>query len=182
MSCCGAFIMPQDLLPPLAERRPAPGFTLNGRHVFAIVTAFFVVVASVNGYMMYSAFSTMPGLDAGRNGYEVSQRWNGQIDAAAAQDARGWQARGDVARVAEGTRAAAEFRTAAGRPIDGLEVEFSFNHPASRRLDHVVKLVAAGDGRYQAAFETLASPIWDVAIVARRDGEIVYQSRSRKRI
>ena len=174
--------MPHELLPPLVERRKSPGFTLTGRHVFAIVTTFFVVVASVNAYMMYRAFSTMPGLDAGRNGYEVSQRWNGQIDAAAAQEARGWQAQGDVSRLAEGTWASVAFRTASGRPIDGLEVEFAFNHPTSRRLDHVIRLAGAGEGRYQATFEALASPIWDVAIVAWRDGEIVYQSRSRKRI
>ncbi len=162
--------------------RAAKPFILTGRHVLATIVGFFIVVGIANGAMMYSAIRTMPGLDAGRNGYDVSQRYNAEIGAAEAQTRRGWTSDAEIWRVAGGSRAVARFRDAGGAPVDGLTVELAFNHPADRRLDHVVKLSAQGNGGYGANFETLSSPIWDVVIYAVRDGEVVYQSRARRRI
>jgi nitrogen fixation protein FixH len=72
--------MPDDLI--AYGRAPGRAFELTGWHVAAIAFAFFAIVAGVNGYMLSAAIRTMPGLDA-RNGYDVSQRYNAAIAAAA---------------------------------------------------------------------------------------------------
>jgi nitrogen fixation protein FixH len=155
---------------------------LTGWHVLAGLVAFFVTVASVNGFMMYSAISTMPGLDAGRNGYEVSQRYNGEIEAAAAQQTRGWSGEIELVRSEAGTSALVRFTDKGGAPIDGLKVELTLLHPTSRPLDRVLMLTPGASGVYAARIVGVTAGIWDVSLTATRDGERLYQSRNRKRL
>jgi nitrogen fixation protein FixH len=175
--------MPAELIPsPLAQAAPEKSFTLRGWHVLGGLVAFFLTVASVNGFMMYSAISTMPGLDAGRNGYEVSQRYNGEIEAAAAQQARGWIGELELVRSETGTSVLIRFADKAGAPIDGLKVELTLLHPTSRPLDHMVTLTPGASGVYAARIDGVTAGIWDVSLTATRGGERLYQSRNRKQL
>ncbi|MCO4055002.1 MAG: FixH family protein [Bosea sp.] len=172
-----------DLIPsPIAQAAPEKSFTLTGWHVLSGFIAFFVTVVSVNGFMMYSAISTMPGLDAGRNGYEVSQRYNGEIEAAAAQQARGWTGELELVRSEAGANALIRFTDSTGAPIDGLQVELKLLHPTSRQLDHVVMLTPGASGVYAARIDGVTVGIWDASLTATRGGERLYQSRNRKRL
>jgi len=161
---------------PLAAGRKAGAFTLTGWHVLGGLVAFFVTVASVNAFMMYSAFRTMPGLDAGRNGYDVSQRYNGEIRAAAAQDALGWKATAELSRGS----ASVQFLDRTGLPVEGLTVEVSLLHPTSRQLDRALALRPQGSGMHAATFEPLGAGAWDMVITASRDGVRLFHSRNRK--
>ena len=177
--------MPVDLLPAspaAAAPQPASSFVLTGKHVLFGFVTFFLVVGTVNAYMMFAAISTMPGLDAGRNGYDVSQRYNGEIQAAEAQAARGWRSDAELAVSAAGTQATVVFTDKAGAAIGGLDVELRLMHPTSRQLDRAVTLRPISPGTYAAPVGTLGSGAWDVVITASRDGTRLYQSRNRKQI
>ena len=77
-------------------RRP---FRFSGRHMLAILVAFFGVVTVVNVYMAHLATSTFTG-EVTDNGYVASQNFNRWLDEAAREKALGWSA--VVARQADG--------------------------------------------------------------------------------
>jgi nitrogen fixation protein FixH len=181
--CCGAFIMPVELQRPSgAPDIREGGFTLTGYHVLAGLLAFFVIVASVNAYMMTMALTTMPGLDA-RNGYDVSQTWNAQIAAARSQEARHWQVEASLKRTS-GAQAelVISLTDADGRPLTGLDIAARLAHPATRRLDRAAVLTEVSPGRYLALVDGLTRGAWDLVTDAKRDGETVYVSRNRTRL
>jgi nitrogen fixation protein FixH len=171
--------MPIDLMLREAESMPARRpFVLTGRHVLAMMVAFFAVVAGVNGLMMMMAIRTMPGLDA-RNGYEVSQRFNQEIARMGAQDRQAWMADLNVER----NDGAADIRLWISdrqrAAVDGLVITARLLHPANRRLDQEAMLRPAGDGRYGARVPDLSPGAWTVSISANRDGVTVFTSHNR---
>lgn len=162
-------------LPPAARKE----FRLTGWHVLAMLVTFFVVVASVNVYMLTMAVSTMPGLDA-RNGYDTSQNFNREEFAAAeAQAARRWQS---DARMSLENRVLAlhfGFRDRDGKAIDGLAVTALLAHPAQRRLDRAIALAPRGNGLYAAEIDGVDAGAWGLVIEARANGERMFLSRHR---
>lgn len=171
--------MPQDLPNPARrdERKP---FELTGRHVLAVFIAFFAVVGGVNAYMMRAALTTMPGLDA-RNGYDASQRFNGKIADAQAQDARGWKVDATLRAAGQGLSVAVEIAAAGGAPAGDLAVDLRLEHPTNRALDQQVRLAQDAPGSYSALLRGRHSGAWTVLIEARspRTGELLYASRNR---
>jgi nitrogen fixation protein FixH len=183
MCCCGAFIMPQDLPGPArAEAADGPR-PLTGRHVLIMFIAFFAVVASVNGYMMRMALSTMPGLDA-RNGYDVSQRYNGLIADARLQERAGWQADLSVDPTPGGARASLSLTRPDASASAPLEVSLRLDHPVKRSRDIVIAMRQAGPGLYVGATSEPAAGLWTVTITAvdPATGETVFRSRNRTTI
>lgn len=171
--------MPQDLPSPRrAEARKE--FELTGRHVLAIFIAFFTVVASVNFYMMRLAIGTMPGLDA-RNGYDVSQRFNGYIAEAEAQAARRWTADGELRNEAGALAIRLAFAAPEAGATEGLTVSVRLEHPSNRSFDQVVRLAEEGPGRYVARVPGRHTGAWTVVIEARatEGGPLLYASRNR---
>jgi nitrogen fixation protein FixH len=94
MCCCmGALIM-DDFINRQQEMQTGgqqKQRTLSGRTVAICFVGFFVVVTSVNAFMMTMAIKTMPGVDV-KSAYEASQTYNAEIMRAHEQDARGWTA------------------------------------------------------------------------------------------
>ncbi len=172
--------MPDEFVVKSLEKRVTEPFRLTGKHVLAGIVAFFVVIGGVNGFMMYSAISTMPGLDAGRNGYDASQRYNGDIAAAQAQAARGWRADAEITRSGNAAMARVTFRDSGGNPVSGLDVEVQLLHPTRRSLDQHASLQGMSPGSYAAQLAPVTDGAWDVLISASRNGERLFQSRNRK--
>jgi nitrogen fixation protein FixH len=134
MSCCGVFIMPAELTEGVftaqaevrAAKRP---FEFKGSHALALFIGFFAIVASVNAVMMTVAIRTMPGLDA-RNGYDVSQRYNAEIAAADAQNARGWTADARVSLAGGSASITLDLRGASGVSLEQLNPTVTLRHPS----------------------------------------------------
>jgi nitrogen fixation protein FixH len=158
-------------------RRP---FVLEGWHVALMFISFFLVVGSVNGIMLHAATSTMPGLDA-RNGYDVSQRYNGMIGAAQGQTSRGWQADISHVRSMHDTRFTIQLNDAGGRPLQDRAVSLRLSHPALRAADRVVDIQETTPGRYTGVVEGLAAGGWTLSLEVRDEprGEIMFASRNR---
>ncbi len=171
--------MPQDLPNPRGADQAGKPFELTGKHVLAMFIAFFVVVASVNGYMMRQAITTMPGLEA-RNGYDVSQRFNARIAEAHAQDVRGWIADAAIRNEAGRILASVELKDHDGKPLDGLAVFVRLEHPSTKAQDKTLALGPDAPGLYSGASAGRADGVWTVVIEARSaSGDLVYQSRNR---
>lgn len=162
MCCCGCMAMPVELPDPNAVQTREP-FRLTGYHVLAICLTFFVVVAGVNGFMMRQAFQTMPGIDA-RNGYDVSQRYNAELAAAAEQERRGWKTEIRLDRRGSNLDLVLLVNDRDQQPVSGQRVRVRIAHPATRQLDHEVTLGEIGKGKYSAAVPGISAGHWSLVL------------------
>lgn len=159
---------------------PRAEFRLNGKHVLAIAVTFFGIVASVNGFMMRQAFQTMPGLDA-RNGYDPSQRFNKDQEAARERFERGWTSAATLLPAQEGYQLSVQLLDKTQRPLSTLALEVRLAHPADRRRDLTATLTETAPGTYTAHLPAARAGAWDLTIEARRPGdtELLYTSHAR---
>ncbi len=124
--------------------RPVPG-RFTGRHMWAILLAFFAVVFAVNMLMAVLAVRGWTGLVV-PNSYVASQQFNAVLERAAAQKARGWQGR---LAMADGVLSLS-LRDAAGRPLAGFSFTARFSRPVHARDDFVLRLRETAPGVYAA--------------------------------
>jgi len=183
MCCCGTLMLPVEPAAMGSPPRPVhvrTSFTLSGRHVLITLLVFFAVVASVNGLMMRLAISSMPGLDA-RNGYDVSQRYNAKIEAATAQQGRGWQVTAQVGRGAYGALVAADFASSNLAPLGGMTVSARLEHPATRQMDRSLALKETTPGHYEGLVPGLPGGAWTLVRRVEKAGleHPVFVSRNR---
>jgi nitrogen fixation protein FixH len=177
LSCCGACIVPYDLLrkEPLIRLTPR---VVTGRYVFLLCLAFFGVIVGVNATMLTLALRTMPGLDA-KNGYVASQAMNREIASMQAQDERGWQATFSARLVGAVASVSLRLIDRQGQPVAGLSVLGRLRHPALTRADHGVSLSEVTPGVYAGRFDDVTQGGWTFAVEASRGGERLYVSRNR---
>lgn len=149
---------------PLREAAP-PARRLTGFKVLLILVAFFGVVFATNGYMMYVAIDTFPGL-ATASSYEAGRRFPADIAAAEAQKAAGWKV-DLVARRSSDGNAQLSFapRNAEGYPVTNLAVTAHLVRPATTEGEALVTLVEAETGVYRA--RTPVGPgVYEIELVA----------------
>lgn len=158
--------------------RPRRPFVLTGRIVAAALVGFFLVVAGANATMLAMALRTMPGVEV-RSAYETSQRFNGEIARMHRQAERGWQAQAEIRRDGEAAEIILGLRDPSGAAVSGLAVEARLQRPATRQEDRETRLTEAAPGQYRGLIGDAHAGTWTLALEARRDGEIVFTSRSR---
>lgn len=115
------------------------GFT--GRHMTAIIVAFFGVVIAVNVLMARLAIGTFGG-QVVENSYVASQHFNRWLDEAEAEKALGWNA--DAGRTADGRLSV----TLRGLPPGEVVLAAVARHPLGRQPDQALAFVAQGGGRF----------------------------------
>jgi len=154
--------------------------TLSGRTVAMCFVAFFVVVTSVNAFMMTMAIKTMPGVDV-KSAYEASQTYNAEITRAHEQDARGWTA--DVTLGKGPSRdVLVKLTDRDGSPVQGLSMKARLAHPADRSADLVADAREIAPGVYAANIAQAQGGAWDLVLEGRAADREVYKSRSRVRL
>lgn len=141
------------------SRAPRP---FTGRHMAAIMIAFFAVVIAVNVLMARLASATFGGVVVD-NSYVASQQFNGWLDAARADRALGWRAQ--VTRTGGGVRATLTDR--AGRPLAGAHVAGVAEHPLGLREDEALAFREGAPGVYDVP---LAPGRWRVKLTVRAGG------------
>lgn len=114
----------------------------TGRHMLFTLVGGFGVVVAVNFYMASLASSTFGGITV-ENSYVASQRFNGWLERARAQDALGWQA--SIARDAAGHVVV----TTAGVP-PGASMAAVLRHPLGKKADVDLAFVEETPGRYRS--------------------------------
>ncbi|MER9662633.1 FixH family protein [Mesorhizobium sp. M0159] len=141
-----------------ATTRKSREFT--GRHMLAIILAFFGVVIAVNLTMATLANTSWTGLVV-ENTYVASQQFNRKAEEGRAQAALGWTGKLTIAwgEVRYGVTDAA----GKGVPLHGVKV--LFRHPAYEKEDESITLAAAS-GQEFAVQHMPRDGVWIVEIDA----------------
>lgn len=165
-------------MPAVLKEATPSGRVLTGRMVLAMLLGFFAVVFGANAIMARFAFQTFRGL-ASNHAYTDGLAYNNEIQAAHDQDARGWQVKGNVTRIAPGrTRIVFTQVNAQGKPVGKLEWSLRFEHPVDRTRDKTLALSLDKEGAYsgEAAIEPGQ---WGLALSISQDGRTVFQSQNK---
>lgn len=139
----------------------APQKQLTGRHVLAMLVAFFGIVIGVNLLMAYLANSTWSGLVVA-NGYVASQSFDKDLAKARAQEALGWQ----VGFSGEANRIRLTFADAKGQKIDGLTITGALERTVTDAQDQKLTFSSMGSGVYSAP-ANLTPGVWEVEVDAK---------------
>ena len=144
----------------------------TGRHMLAVVFAFFGTIITVNLVMAVLATGTFPGLVV-KNSYIASQHYNERLAETRAHEQSGWK----LEMAVPDGRIAVTLTDRDGQPLRRLAVTAAAGRPSTTEHDRVLDLAA--DGTAYRAAEALAPGLWELAIEARADGELVYAERRR---
>lgn len=137
----------------------------TGQHMAMILVAFFAVVVAVNFLMARQALSTFGGVVV-ENSYVASQKYNGWLDEARAQQRLGWDA--EVDRMADG-----RVRATVSGPGQGASVVALARHPLGRQPDRRIDFVRHADGSFVSR-EELPAGRWTLHLELR-DGQSVWR-------
>lgn len=154
--------LPAATAPPQA----GPQTRQPGWYIPWLFVAFFAVVVSVNGVMLYFALSTWTGLET-EDHFRKGIAYNRDLAGARAQAERGWQV--DSLFTPSGSRAGQIdliFRDRDGQPLDGLRAEVTFVRPTSSGKDFATRLAPLGEGRYTAQITLPLPGQWDAQVFA----------------
>lgn len=156
-------------MPTTLDVPPQPqdqGFRLTGRHVLFILVGAFAIVFAVNGFMIWKAVGSFPGVVT-ESSFRDSQRFNAEIAAAKAQAERGWQVDAVATRRPDGaTVIDLDARDRDGKPLSGVTFHARLEHPANRHRDHEVALapVAGSSDRFEGRVDGVDAGKWGLVI------------------
>jgi len=148
---------------------------LTGRHVLIWICGFFGVMFIANGFFVYYARTSWPGV-VEKSPYTASQNFNKTLSEAAAQDALGWAMSLEFKRRQSEVYLVVSARDKLGNAIDDLTIEANVGRPATENFDHNLTLEPTSDGVYQAKIGALDPGRWRVKFEALQKGEVKFQS------
>lgn len=149
---------------------------LHGRHILAILLAFFGVVFVVNGYFLFKAISTHTGVVANEP-YRKGLEYNKRISQDLKQSELNWK---DNLVVGHDGRITLELLKQTGEPIKGLLVSGTIARPVTSGFDKPLSFKERATG-YFADVGALADGSWiiDAVVRATESGEPIYRLRKR---
>ncbi len=155
----------------------APAKELTGRHVLAMLVAFFGFVMLVNFFLVKAAISTFGGVDT-KSSYEAGRLFEGEVAKAAAQNARDWQVNAHLSPSGDEQVLTVDLHDARGAPVTGVDVKAKLAHPIDERNDVTVALnqIDAGTFRGQAK---VAAGVWQIELLVVRGDEQLFRSKNR---
>ena len=143
----------------MTDTRKPKAFT--GRHMTAILVAFFAVVIAVNVTMARFAMSTFGGKVV-ENSYVASQHYNEWLQRADAQDRLGWE---ESITLDAGRHVLLTIR-ADGRSLDGVRASAMINHPVGRTAPVALAFEPAAGGVLRSV-EPLVLGRWRLDLIVR---------------
>ncbi|MGE3691264.1 MAG: FixH family protein [Novosphingobium sp.] len=136
--------------------------TFTGKHMAAIMIAFFGLVIVVNLAMARLARSTFGGVVV-ENSYVASQHFNKWLDEARSEKALGWTAQ--ASRTAQG----GVILRLSGLPAGDARVSATARHPLGRMADIDLAFVRRADGAYISS-RPLPAGRWKVRLSVTSGG------------
>lgn len=143
-----------------------------------IFVAFFAVVLTANGIMIYIASSTWTGLET-ESHYIKGLNYNAALEGAKVQEERGWTS-SVVVDEGEGLTAhiSVALQAKDGRALSGADFKVRLVRPTHAGHDRGVTLVETKPGQYEADVTFPLAGQWDIRqIVTHREGN--YQAVER---
>ena len=141
-------------------------FRLTGKHVLAIIVAFFMSVFIANAIFITLAVKSFPG-EQEKKSYLQGIAFNDRIAEREAQAALGWTAEISQASLRSGV-AEIEllFEASSQAPISGLGLTGALVRPADDGADHPLAFEQTGPGRYRASVAGVSPGAWRLEAVA----------------
>lgn len=147
----------------MTDARKSKAFT--GRHMTAILVAFFAVVIAVNATMARFAMATFGGKMV-ENSYVASQHYNEWLKRADVQEQLGWE--GGIAL--DATRHVLLTIRKDGAPLDGVRASATINHPVGRTAPVALGFEQATGGVLRSV-EPLAVGRWRLDLIVRHGAD-----------
>lgn len=162
----------------MSEVTTTPGsFVLKGWHVLLIVIAFFLSVFTIDGLMMYKAYSSFPGEVAAKP-FEEGVAFNGDLRRRAAARALGWTA-SLTDKVIDGrARLVMVIRDRDRRPVAGLAPKATLTRTVTTQGETMVAFVETSPGVYEASTPARAG-LWDLNVKAPTPGQGTFELEQR---
>jgi nitrogen fixation protein FixH len=123
-------------------------------------------VFAVNGYMVYTALSSFPGI-AGTDGFDLSNGYGRVLQAAALQSALGWRIESGLD---ETRHPLLHLTDQTGTPLRPDALEAHAERPVGPAETTVLNFQPLGQGRFQSE-QTLFSGQWDVMVTVHAGGQ-----------
>jgi nitrogen fixation protein FixH len=123
------------------------------------------LVFLVNGYMVYDAFSTFPGV-SGKDGFDVSNEYKRVLETAQQQAALGWQLE---AALADDRFPVLRLTDRTGAPLTASSIDAQAERPVGPVDTTALAFRSIGDGRYQSD-TSLYSGQWDIMLTVHTVG------------
>jgi nitrogen fixation protein FixH len=161
----------ESAMPQSVASATGAGAAKRGSWIPWIFVAGFGVVLLANSIMVYVAATTWTGIAVNR-AYDKGLTYNRNLEAAARQEALGWEV-SLATEVTAGLAGTVEvgLRDAQGAPLHRAEIVVAFERPTHEGHDFAVQLVPSGAGTYTAPFAAPLPGVWDVRLVATRGGD-----------
>ncbi len=154
---------------------------LTGQHVLILFLAFFGVILSVNGVLVYRSLSTWTGLEQ-ENAYVDGLNYNQTLEARRAQAELGWRHTLSAEFQNDGgVILTVHFVDRDGAPLEGLNVTAMLRRPTQDGFDQSLELPSRGKGAYGARAVLPLAGQWQVRVTARRGAADLFVSESRIR-
>ena len=129
-------------------------------------------VFAVNGYMVYDAYHTFPGV-AGRDGFDLSNEYKRILAMAQQQAALGWQIEAGVSAARLPTLRLTDRN---GAPLAAAAIDARAERPVGPATSTVLTFRPVGNGLFQAD-TALFSGQWDIMLTAHADGRLYNATR-----
>ncbi|MGB3456412.1 MAG: FixH family protein [Litorimonas sp.] len=154
----------------VAPTEPA-GRELTGKHVLAMMVAFFGIIVTGSIVFTTLAVTSFRGEDVEKS-YRQGIDYNRTLESRAAQRTLGWDASVNLVGSAQDRTLLIQIVDAEGTPLTGLSVEAALRHPVDTDLDRVVPVRMGAGGLARADLSGLSGQ-WTL-IASASDGRDRY--------
>lgn len=152
---------------------------IKGKHVLAAMLGFFGIILVVNGIFTYFALSTFTGLSKD-DAYRRGRAYNQTIEAAARQQALGWNVQAEHRFTADGAfELIVRPRDKNGAPLTGLRIEAYMARPTQADLDRSISVTETEAGLYRGTVDLPSKGQWDLELRASRGPGTDFVSQNR---
>lgn len=148
---------------------------LTGKHVLLWLFAFFGAMLIANGFFVYYANVSWPGVEV-ESPYKESQNYNNKLQEAAEQEKRDWHIAAELKRRQNDVFLVVDARDKLKNPLRGLKISANLGRPATEKFDKNVELTEMGEGLYQVNIGQLDPGPWRVKIEASEKDQEKFHS------
>ncbi len=154
----------------IADPRP-----FSGQKFLAILVGAFVVVAAVNGLMIWYALSSWTGL-VSDSAYQEGLGFDRVLAESRAEAALGWKA---VIEYDPQGRVSVRLSDGGGQPLGGMQLSILLLRPTREGLDRALPLTEGARGRYEAVVRPPLPGQWDVRVTVKSASKVRFHAERR---
>ena len=147
----------------------------TGKHVLLWLFGFFGVMFIANGFFVYYARTSWPGV-VEDSPYQASQNYNKTLAEAEEQKLRDWHMALSLKRRQQDVFLVIEAKDKDGKPLTDLTIEATVGRQVTEDYDHALTLSPAGDGIYQGEIGSLDPGRWRVEFEALQQGQLLFRT------